>query len=387
MALFALCAFAARAQEAVPSASNHEAAFPELTDWSAALQAAQETGKPLFVDAYTDWCGWCKVMDKKTFSLPAVKQFMNENMLCYRMDMEHNKASHNLRLAFGVNAFPTFVILNPDGTLMGKLVGYSDSAEWMKSLGMFLSEPHAKRPGIPAFQTIQWPDAIQAYADSDFEKRPEAEAIQLALTQCEPGSFMWFALAMNFSSLLGTQEMEYLLNHRESLGQQYGSDMANDLLQNALMRRLYALTKTATEPEFDQAIADFLAVLPADTLTALSMQVRFYKEKGNWKALVQILEKQSDEAMINSLSWAIYQGCDDQALLSRAAAHCAEYIASHSEAGYALEDTLAHLLAKLQRWDQAEAQAKRALGKATAEGEEGKETRELLQEIKAKRGL
>ncbi|MFM1898353.1 MAG: hypothetical protein RL577_593, partial [Bacteroidota bacterium] len=295
MVLLALCAFAARAQEAGSSASSHEAAFPELTDWSAALQAAQESGKPVFIDAYTDWCGWCKVMDKKTFSLPAIKNYMNENMQCYRLDMEHNKASHNMRLVFGINAFPTFVILHPDGTLMGKLVGYSDSAEWMRSLEVFLAEPHAPRPGYPSFQTVSWPEAIQAYADSDFEKRPDADAVAKAFKETKAGSFMWFALAMNFSSMMGTQEMEYLLNHRESLGQQYGSDMANDLLQNALMRRLYALTKTATEPEFDQAIADFLAVLPADTMTALSMQVRFYKEKGNWNALVRILEQQSDE--------------------------------------------------------------------------------------------
>jgi uncharacterized protein HemY len=120
-------------------------------------------------------------------------------------------------------------------------------------------------------------------------------------------------------------------------------------------------------------------------MTALSMQVRFYKEKGNWNALVRILEQQSDEDMINSLSWAIYQGCDEISVLNRAAAHCAEFIAANAQAGYAIEDTLAHLLAKLQRWDQAESQAKRALGKAEVEGDDGKETRELLQEIKAKR--
>ena len=28
--------------------------------------------KPIFVDAYTDWCGWCKRLDKDTFSDPII---------------------------------------------------------------------------------------------------------------------------------------------------------------------------------------------------------------------------------------------------------------------------------------------------------------------------
>ena len=101
------------AQEAVPAQPSHEPAFPELTDWSTAMQEAQTAGKPIFVDAYTDWCGWCKVMDKKTFSLPAVKSYMTDNMVCYRLDMEHNKASHNLRLAYGINAFQPLSFCRP----------------------------------------------------------------------------------------------------------------------------------------------------------------------------------------------------------------------------------------------------------------------------------
>ena len=42
-----------------------------------ALAANQKNQKKFLVDVYTDWCGWCKVMDKKTFTDPVVIQYVN----------------------------------------------------------------------------------------------------------------------------------------------------------------------------------------------------------------------------------------------------------------------------------------------------------------------
>jgi thiol-disulfide isomerase/thioredoxin len=373
------------AQEAVPAQPSHEPAFPELTDWSSAIQAAKASGKPIFVDAYTDWCGWCKVMDKKTFSLPAVKSYMNDNMECYRLDMEHNQASHNLRLAYGINAFPTFVILSPTGEFLGKLVGYSDSAEWMNSLAEFLTAEHPERPGFPALSSMTWPSDIQAYADSDFETRPDAEKMGAILASVEQGSFLWMVIAQNFPTVLTPNDLSYLLDEQQWLGTQYGSDIAQDVLKNTMMRRLYSLSKTASEEEFEGAIQDYLVLFPDDAMTALSMNVRFYKEKGLWSKLVDVLAEQTDGNMINSLSWAVYQSCEDANQLERAAEICGSYVASHADAGYAIRDTYAHLLMKLERWDQAEAEGRKAIEWAETSGEDAKETRELLQEIKVKR--
>uniref|UniRef100_A0A3Q2YUK7 Spermatogenesis-associated protein 20-like TRX domain-containing protein n=1 Tax=Hippocampus comes TaxID=109280 RepID=A0A3Q2YUK7_HIPCM len=44
--------------------------------------------KKVFIDIYTDWCGWCKKMDKDTFQNPEVAAYMNENFLMVKMDAE-----------------------------------------------------------------------------------------------------------------------------------------------------------------------------------------------------------------------------------------------------------------------------------------------------------
>lgn len=44
--------------------------------------------KKVYIDIYTDWCGWCKVMDKKTFTNAKVIEYMNENYYAIHMDAE-----------------------------------------------------------------------------------------------------------------------------------------------------------------------------------------------------------------------------------------------------------------------------------------------------------
>ena len=40
------------------------------TDWDKAMAAARAQKKPVVVDFYTDWCGWCKKLDKETYGAP-----------------------------------------------------------------------------------------------------------------------------------------------------------------------------------------------------------------------------------------------------------------------------------------------------------------------------
>ena len=49
---------------------------------------AVSEGKILLVDAYTDWCGWCKVMDRKTYADPAVIAKLNESFICVKFNPE-----------------------------------------------------------------------------------------------------------------------------------------------------------------------------------------------------------------------------------------------------------------------------------------------------------
>ena len=60
----------------------------EEGQWADILKKAADQNKPIFVDAYTTWCGPCKWMAKNTFTDEKVGAYFTENYLAYKMDME-----------------------------------------------------------------------------------------------------------------------------------------------------------------------------------------------------------------------------------------------------------------------------------------------------------
>jgi len=99
--------------------------------------------KKIFVDVYTDWCGWCKVMDKNTFSHDRVAEYLNNNYYPVKLDAEQkeditignktykfvpqgNRGYHELAavLVNGKLSYPTVVFLNEKLTVVGYQPGY-----------------------------------------------------------------------------------------------------------------------------------------------------------------------------------------------------------------------------------------------------------------------
>ncbi len=95
-----------------------------LTDYDQALKVAAEKQRPVLVDfTGSDWCGWCIRLDKEVFSQEGFKSYARENLVLLKLDfprrikLPKEEADRNQALAgkFGVQGFPTIVLLGPDG--------------------------------------------------------------------------------------------------------------------------------------------------------------------------------------------------------------------------------------------------------------------------------
>ena len=111
--------------------------------------------KPVFIDSYTDWCGWCKRLDKDTFSDTLIARYLNENYIPVKFDAESKEPvtflgkeftndgkygkSHQLAVALmqGRMSFPTVIFLNEKGELLAPVPGYRGPKEFEPFLVFF----------------------------------------------------------------------------------------------------------------------------------------------------------------------------------------------------------------------------------------------------------
>ena len=56
--------------------------------WNEGLAAAAGGGKPVIVDVYTDWCGWCKRMDRDVYAKAAIGDYLNQHFVMVRLNAE-----------------------------------------------------------------------------------------------------------------------------------------------------------------------------------------------------------------------------------------------------------------------------------------------------------
>ncbi len=136
-----LCTTLALAQEKIQWMSIEDAYELTLTE---------ENPKKIFIDVYTDWCGWCKRMDKATFQNEEVATYMNEHYYNVKFDAEQkesveilgntfkfvpqgNRGYHELAAALlnGKMSYPTVVFLNRKFEMLSPVPGYQESLAFM----------------------------------------------------------------------------------------------------------------------------------------------------------------------------------------------------------------------------------------------------------------
>lgn len=106
-------------------------AFSESASWKEILAEAKASNRVIFMDAYTTWCGPCKMMAKNVFTDETVGDFYNANFVNVKMDME---AGEGVALAseYSVRAYPTLLFIDGDGAIVHRAVGYHEAAAFVE---------------------------------------------------------------------------------------------------------------------------------------------------------------------------------------------------------------------------------------------------------------
>ncbi|RUA11692.1 MAG: thioredoxin family protein [Flavobacteriia bacterium] len=147
-----------------------------------ALDAQAKKPKKIMMDAYTKWCGPCKLLDKNTFHNPDVVKYVNDNFYAVKFDAEGTSefnykgenynnpgfdasrgngrnAQHKFSQALGINAYPSIVFFDEKGDPIVVLPGYKTPQQLELYLKMFKTD---------AFKSITTKEAWEKY-QNDFK--------------------------------------------------------------------------------------------------------------------------------------------------------------------------------------------------------------------------
>jgi thioredoxin-related protein len=149
---------------------------PSVVQWMTFEQAVEKSKtekRKIFIDVYTDWCGWCKVMDKKTFSDPQVAKLLNEKFYAVKFNAEQRediifngntfkfiddggRGTHQLAAALLNNqlSYPTVVFLDEQFRMIQPLPGFRQAPEFHK-IAQFIGDDH--------YKTLKWIDWDSKY--------------------------------------------------------------------------------------------------------------------------------------------------------------------------------------------------------------------------------
>jgi thioredoxin-related protein len=126
-----------------------------------AAALSKKEPRKIFIDVYTDWCGWCKKMDQSTFTDPAVADYVNKKYYAVKLNAEGRDPitingktyqynaqmrAHEAALALlsGKMSYPSTVYLDEKMAILSPVPGYLE-APMLKNILTYFGENHHKQ--------------------------------------------------------------------------------------------------------------------------------------------------------------------------------------------------------------------------------------------------
>lgn len=133
----------------------------EVINWQKSLSQAKQDAKSsagagekyILVDVYTDWCGWCKRLDKVTFQDPDFGRYLADKYICVKANAEQGAENEKIARDFKVDGFPCGLLFKGDGKFIGKVGGYQEPAQYRATLEKLIARDKAN-PRQDPFEEI-----------------------------------------------------------------------------------------------------------------------------------------------------------------------------------------------------------------------------------------
>jgi len=358
---------------------------------------ARKENKFLIIDGFTDWCGWCKFMDKNVYPQKEVGDFFNANFIFLQMNMEQGEGKDVAR-QYRLNEYPSFLFFDPSGAFVHYYFGASTTAPAFIKLGKTAMDTMHNCRGL-AYRLFK------GEQDTAFLK----ELIRTTYYYADP-KIIENALAVYWAALPNTKLIEkenwdlfkyyeqninslafdYIYNHKAEFQARYHDKGDSNIIY---IKAAMSMKKAAEDKDENLVTrAREIALQSSDKQTIYTVCVNelpFYLQKGKlddfYTDVDHFIQKFGSD-WIWGIASTMGTSTDDKKVLEKALGYVGQDLKKNKS--YYNTDTYAHLLFKLGRYKEAYASANEAMDLASAMNDYQERTRdsgqtgELLEQIK-----
>lgn len=288
--------------------------FEENHDLYAALAKAKAENKLVFIDAYAEWCGPCKVMARDIFPQKEVGDFFNTRFINLKLDMEKGD---NVALAkkYEVRAYPTYLFLDSDGKLVHKGLGSMPADQFVEVAKVaadtennYAALSKKIKSGDRSYATIKkfldqnpYDSGNGALVDSYFQTLSENQIY----TQENWDMFN------NYVNDISSESFRFFIENREKIAGFIGKDKTDQKITNALSAAYNQYP--AKEDELKKIDSQLFAA--AKSKVDFAKAYRKYNQAKDdkavwdnlWKVATPYLNLSTNPAELNNMAWMIYE--------------------------------------------------------------------------------
>ncbi|MEJ5147456.1 thioredoxin family protein [Sphingobacterium sp. MYb388] len=344
--------------------------FEHGLNWSQIKEKAKKENKFIFVDLFTTWCGPCKYMSASVFPQTKVGDFFNSKFVNTKIQMdktdkdsEEVKAWYEEAERFGkdykIAAYPTFLIFNPQGELVHRMVGGGDADEFIERSKDALKPETQYYALLKAFNEnptdLALAHRMVRAANTAYDEATVTQAEDIIISHTKPENLTKECAAYLVANTRTSRSkaFELLRDNPEKIDALLEKNgAANRVLSTVAINEVLG-TKIDfnTEPNWEALkteISDKYANINFDPIFKL-MKAQYYVQSRNWSSLTNIVDsyltsEDLNSNQLNSYAWEIFENSTDAACLDAALKWSKRAVEQDVKSAYL--DTYANLLYK-----------------------------------------
>jgi thioredoxin-related protein len=235
--------------------------------WEQIKQKAKVENKYIFVDAYTTWCGPCKMMDKYVYPNDTVSNFINQHFIAVKAQMDKTendaqmiidwyKDAKKITNDYSVTSYPSLIFLSPESIPLYKIEGFRpvqkflDTAKLVLTNGTVYNDPYKEyrtlvseyKQGIKHYDRMPYMSRMaRKLGDTALEKQLFKEHLEYAsgLSEAERYTKENIELWYSFVLKLDSKALQFFLKDYKKIDQVMGKNgFSKEAVNNTIQVRI-----------------------------------------------------------------------------------------------------------------------------------------------------